>query len=363
MQGRPATYHSPSFAELVFRLGHPPKSKRFDQTGNAIPISADKIFSSWINRSDHPRTFPRGTGKRLFRLLFPHDGSRRRYGIKETQLSAELERILGIQGLREWDQVGWEGEGGKGCLGDVLQRAMAKRVGQYSTRSIITLTEVDALLDQLAAPCTFSQLSLQPQGPLSQSAILCKLFRDSGLSPHCLAVMTQVILRDLRPLLLPLPALPICHPTMLLRTKIAQAPQQLKLHRAMHCWDTTMARLYRDGKGSVDWCADAAEAIRASPANTLIPVEPGPVVGMNVQVSLGHSLTQIPKCEKGRSVHHALAAFFDGPMPKCSSVWAETKYDGYRMQIHVRVDGREPEITVYSKSKRRSTVERLNTHS
>lgn len=47
-----------------------------------------------------------------------------------------------------------------------------------------------------------------------------------------------------------------------------------------------MARLYRDGKGSVDWCADAAEAVAAA-TGSVVPVEPGPVLCINVQVGDG----------------------------------------------------------------------------
>lgn len=72
---------------------------------------------------------------------------------------------------------------------------------------------------------------------------------------------------------------------------------------------------------------------------------------------------QIPKCRKGRSVHDALKPFYRNGDPLCATVWAETKYDGYRMQIHVsRVGNAEWDVTIFSKSKRQSTVERGNSH-
>lgn len=68
------------------------------------------------------------TGTRIFRLLFPHEGNRRRYGLRETKLALELERLLGIAGLTRWDAVGTQGVAGQGCLGDVVGHAMSERV-------------------------------------------------------------------------------------------------------------------------------------------------------------------------------------------------------------------------------------------
>ena len=46
-------------------------------------------------------------------------------------------------------------------------------------------------------------------------------------------------------------------------------------------------------------------------------------------------------------------------------VWAETKYDGERAQIHIEIlaDNRPPRITIFSKSKRDSTWDRYGIHS
>jgi len=112
-----------SFASLIHKLGHPPRSRTQRADGTYALLPPSQIFQSWVNHL--PKPFPAHTGKRLFRLLFPHEGARRRYGLKETRLAAELEAALGIQGLARWDAVGG---GGAGCLGHVVQAAMAKRV-------------------------------------------------------------------------------------------------------------------------------------------------------------------------------------------------------------------------------------------
>ncbi|KAL1408220.1 hypothetical protein Q8F55_005026 [Vanrija albida] len=139
----------------------------------------------------------------------------------------------------------------------------------------------------------------------------------------------------------------------MLRLKITAAPQQLNIHQAMWCWDATMARLFRDGKGDIDWCADTAESVSSS-SGQVVPVPPGPVVGVNVQ---------IPKSLKGRGIGDSLKHFFNGENPACDTLVAETKYDGYRLQIHIQIGQEGPVITVFSKSKRNSTVDRRNTHS
>jgi DNA ligase-4 len=135
------------------------------------------------------------------------------------------------------------------------------------------------MLDELATPSPFSQLSQPITRSRSQITVLRILYRDSGLSPYACYVLTQILLRDVRPLLSPLPHLPIRNPTAMLRLKSTAGPAQLSLFEAMRCWHRNMAQLYIDGKGSLDLCADMAEALgqwRSVPA--------GPVVGVNVQV-------------------------------------------------------------------------------
>lgn len=268
------------------------------------------IFQSWLNHHK-PSLSGAGTGKRLFRLLFPHEGSRRRYGLKETKLALELERILGLSGLRKWDSVCWDStdreEGGTGCLGKEVEVVMKSRVGSSSllhvgerdegafisdpqlsskttSKSRITISEVDSLLDQLASLSAFSQLSQPGPSTLTCSAILTRLYRDSGLSPHGSAVLTQIILRDLRPLLSPLPKLRIRNPTSLLRLKSTEGPEQLSLYEAMRCWDPRMLELYKGGKGSLDYCADAVESAKELGGAKGRRIPAGPVIGVNVPV-------------------------------------------------------------------------------
>lgn len=199
----------------------------------------------------------------------------------------------------------------------------------------MTISEVDALLDQLAAWSSWSQLSQAPLDRPSPMTILRRLYRDSRMSPHALAVLTQVILRDLRPLTCPLPRLSFNRFDSLIMETITSAPEQLVLEKALHTWDPLMAKLYREGKGNIDWCATAAEETRAREEATDADIPPGPILGINVKVSspsCGMLLTfEIPKARgAGSRTDVALRGFYNGTMPMTPTVWAETKYDGYR---------------------------------
>jgi len=114
----------PRFSDLIYRLSHPPKPVS-PESGVHTPLTPTVIFTSWLN---HHRPVSPKFGKHLFRLLFPHEGSRRRYGLKETKLSKELEGMLGLDGLSKWDGVAYEGESGTGCLGREVETKMKSRV-------------------------------------------------------------------------------------------------------------------------------------------------------------------------------------------------------------------------------------------
>ncbi|KIR78547.1 hypothetical protein I306_04475 [Cryptococcus gattii EJB2] len=302
-----------SFAKLIYRLGNPPRS----QVTNDL-YSPDEIFTSWLNHLCKP--FPIHTGKHLFRLLFPHLGPRRRYGLKEQKLVQELSKILGAKTLNQWDNVRWNdiGETGTGCLGHEIE-ALAKNrsTSGENGRSLLTISALDTLLDELAASSSFSQLSQLPDAPRPIEKILTILYCEWKLSPYALSVLTQIILRDLRPLQDPIPCLPIRNPTALLRIKTKNSPCQLSLKDAMKCWDKRMWDLYNGGYGNLDLCADLLEQ------NPLMDPSKnhGPIVGVNVAVS-----------------------------------------SGFFMQIHVDAQNPYPKITIFSKSTRDSTQDRLNTH-
>lgn len=213
-----------------------------------------------------------------------------------------------------------------------------------SAKCNMTIQQVDSLLDALAAHSAYSALSQLPSQPKPQSSILEKLYRDSNLSPYALALLTQIILRDLRPLLNPLPQLPARNPTAMLRLKSTAGPPALEVDAALKVWSEAAWGMYVGGRGDLDWCLDAAERGMVRDEVPVAEVA-GPVIGVNVQVGTSQEFErttcldwegseadeEIPKCRKGRSVEDALSEFTGSRFADAASVvWAETKYDGYR---------------------------------
>jgi DNA ligase-4 len=241
-------------------------------------------------------------------------------------------------------------------------------------KSCLTISDLDTILDQLAAFSPFSQLSQPGPSTMTQSSLLTRLFRDSSLSPYALAVLTQIILRDLRPLLNPLPKLNTRNPTAMLRLKSNAGPAQLELYAAMRCWDSRMGKLYSTGKGDLDWCADTIDSMQDG---QMAGIGHGPIVGVNVQVRLDSSQNVDTRSLNVGKVDHAKMhskhlQTHDHPvvnsglklnmMDTGMSTICEVLKS--RMQIHVKIseDG-QVDITIFSKSKRNSTQDRLNTHS
>lgn len=118
-----------------------------------------------------------------------------------------------------------------------------------------SLEAVDALLDELAAHSTFSQLERIPMSLRSPKDILRSLYRH--LDPFEAAVLTQIILKDLHPLLYPLPARSAS--TALLNYNAASFVQ-LELPVAMCIWHWAMPSIY-NVRANLDHAARLVEAI------------------------------------------------------------------------------------------------------
>jgi DNA ligase-4 len=172
----------------------------------------------------------------------------------------------------------------------------------------------------------------------------------------------------------PLPKLSTRNPTAMLRLKSNAGPAQLELYAAMRCWDSRMGKLYSTGKGDMDWCADTINDMRDG---EVAGIGHGPIVGVNVQVRLDSSQNVDNRSLNVGKVDHAKMhskhlQTLDHPvvnsglklnmMDTGMSTICEVLKS--RMQIHVKVsDDGQVDITIFSKSKRNSTQDRLNTHS
>jgi len=135
-----------------------------------------------------------------------------------------------------------------------------------------------------------------------------------------------------------------------------------------------MGKLYSTGKGDLDWCADTIDGMREG---QVAETGHGPIVGVNVQVRFGRNEIAESRFQNAGKVDHAMmpskhSQTLDHPVvpygrkPNMMDTGMSTLTSllKSRMQIHVKLteDG-QVDITIFSKSKRNSTQDRLNTHS
>jgi DNA ligase-4 len=143
---------------------------------------------------------------------------------------------------------------------------------QSSPKYRATLRDVDVLLDELARLCRFSQLPSSPSdspAARSQLAILTDLY--SLASPDDTAIITQIILKDLRPLLHPLEFI---HTTRNLLNQRAPS-NSLNVWEAMRIWNPELPRIYRI-------CSNITEAFRVIEDG--MPPTLEPILGAPIQV-------------------------------------------------------------------------------
>ncbi|KAG8965975.1 hypothetical protein FRC03_012710 [Tulasnella sp. 419] len=314
-------------------------------TGQSKPASNDTagVFRRWITSLGSSST-PR-TGLIVFRLLFPESDNRRRYDLKETRLAKHLATCLEVptnEGTRGHRLKNWTEDGSSGCLGDEVRRVMMLSPLVTPVRSI-SLSRVDELLDELALHSPFSELrNSSNHQPRPQMAIISDLY--STLNPSGAAVMTQIILQDLRPLLYP-------PPTTRSRANLigynSNSFQALTVPAALRLWDPLLPQIFKV-RATLEDAFETLATLDSTPGHLKL----GPSVGTQVQ---------IPKCIKAQGCKNAID-IFSGPGGS-RKVWAETKYDGERMQIHVDLLESGPNCRIFSKSGRDSTIDRIATHS
>ncbi|KAK7061121.1 hypothetical protein VNI00_000857 [Paramarasmius palmivorus] len=204
----------------------------------------------------------------------------------------------------------------------------------------LNIHDIDALLDELASKSRYSDGSVRnripPRKRRKREDVLKDLFRP--LCPFDAACLAQIILKDLRPLMYPLSEKQL-HYSAALKIK-SNSIKELTIYDVMKIWDPTFSMLkihhvcYSLG--------DAADVFQRGEKR--------------FRPSFGIQLA-VPKSRKGRSIHDALS-----PFQASEIIWAETKYDGERAQIHIQVTNGTPTIKIFSKSKRDSTNDRIAVH-
>ncbi|KAI9062683.1 hypothetical protein FKP32DRAFT_1652628 [Trametes sanguinea] len=305
-----------------------------------------KTFKRWLTAlRESYAPLPAGTTAAVFRLLFPEEDVHRKYGMQEARLAEYIAKIIGVSSSshgRGERLRNWKGEDMLGCLGYEVETVMAGSSTAHTSK--LSLQAVDALLSELAATCAFSADAVRkPKEGFrrSREAIMSDIY--SSLTPFECSVVTQIILKDLRPLLYPIPKSASHYTSALLQYK-SNAVTALSKEAAMHAWDPS-------GRFSVIFktranLADAADAFEGFVNGEGLPQ---PTVGMPIQ---------IPKCAKGQGTAHTLKA-----LEGAEKIWVETKYDGERAQIHVWLDEDSvPHIRIFSKSGRDSTLDRAGIH-
>ncbi|GAA6048228.1 hypothetical protein JCM3770_006492 [Rhodotorula araucariae] len=337
------------FASLVDRIGAIGAKRRGTRVAEGKAPKEHRLLEAWVNavRREHDAGLPEGTVVLFFRLFFPEEGVRRRYGLQELTLGEALETVYGAKrgAFRLWNTGVSTVSGGRsastGCLGAEIARWLEKRErwGKGKAREL-TLGRVDELLDELATTSPWSSadvqlLRLDPRRKArSVNAVLADLLLP--LSPSETAVMVQLILRDLSPLLYPPPS---ASGDVALTCFNSLAYNEIGMYDAMRAWHEGMPRLYQ-AVADLDWVAwQAEQAIRQGrPLPHAMPR-----IGLPIKV---------PKTEKPGSCSRA-TRYLEG------QVAVETKYDGERLQIHVDMS-RPPleQIRIFSKSGRDSTETR-----
>ncbi|PCH44474.1 hypothetical protein WOLCODRAFT_105197 [Wolfiporia cocos MD-104 SS10] len=344
-----------SFASLIHAVAaiRPRKTNEKKTTGTRSESHAIKTLRNWVTelcRRHSP--LPADMVAMVFRLLFPEEDIKRKYNMQETRLARYLVDILTVstaQGTPGSKLLNWKEEESLGCLGTEVE-AIMKGKGMNPNREI-SITEVDALLTELAAKSAFSASSIRQThlrtpraaSPRSTSEILRSLY--TALSPAEASIVTQIILKDLRPILYPI-ARDQTHYRIALLHYNSNALVQLTKFDAMFAWDQSgdFYKAFRV-RAQLD---EAALAFAAASASGETETMLKPQVGVPIM---------IPKCIKGQSCAQALHQ-----LRASRKVWVETKYDGERAQIHVELVRGKPRITIYSKSGRESTLDRAAIH-
>jgi DNA ligase 4 len=139
----------------------------------------------------------------------------------------------------------------------------------------LTIAQVDTLLDELALTCHSSALR-QAMGPHARPkpSVLRALY--NSLPPSDAAFLTQIILKDLSPVLYPVEE---SHYTVALKQFRGTAVRMLTLGDAMKAWDTSgyMWTVYRV-RSSLEEVSKAFE--RRDPST-----DPAPLLGIPVEAS------------------------------------------------------------------------------
>ncbi|OLL24090.1 DNA ligase 4 [Neolecta irregularis DAH-3] len=252
----------------------------------------------------------------LLSMLLPDMRKDRVYALRENSLVKIFTKVLDIE-HRKTQLENWR-ESGNGDLGTALKRIVDLTFPGSHQISNLTILDIEGTFNELATLSTFSEL-IQNQDvqrmPTHERKCCLKIIKPNfnRMTPNEAKWFVRILLKDLRPV---------------------EFSEGFVLVRIDQC----LPRIYSI-KHDIRKACEALYWEDRDPAFR-------PQIGTPVR---------IPKCQKGMGCKHTVDVI------NKSRVYAEIKYDGERMQIHVDLADEHSPIKIFSKSGRNSTQDRKRT--
>ncbi|THH19263.1 hypothetical protein EW146_g1886 [Bondarzewia mesenterica] len=327
------------FVYLLSRISKiPPRRNNYSifERQRDGPYPAQRVFQRWVDKlRDEYSPLPENSTAVVFRLLFPDEDNGRKYQAQEKTLGGQLAMVFSVSTKAEHrgeNLRNWNGEHTFGCLGNEVYKVVnatsgdgGNSVGPHS------MADVDMLLSELASLCAWSDESVREfsMNLVDRTRLNVLISLYANMPALDAAFLTQIILKDLRPMLYPLTE---THYTTSLLDFNSNAVEMLTKEDAMNVWDPSGRMLM-------------AYPVRAT---------------LNDAAAFFEDDDGIPKCLKGRGCRQSLR---HSDLQTSKKIWAETKYDGERAQIHVQIcPNGYVDVKIYSKNARDSTSDRHAVH-
>jgi DNA ligase 4 len=273
---------------------------------------------------------------RMFRCLTPSQDKSRKYSIQEAKLVQLLMKICikdTIEGRRllKWKNDSCEFRlNGNGDLGAVVGQVFdSVRGKEYS------LCKVTDLLHELALTSSWSTVERNGWNPRNPDIIIRDLFH--GQPGICCKWLTRIILKNLSPIQMDWEDFMFAfHPMM---TSIFRMQADLfKTCEILH-------KAILNGHAAECFYEHNGKVFKKEYYSQIIKEYCVPVIGTFISCM---------ECVQAKSISHV----YEEMERQGIEMIAELKYDGERMQIHIEKD----DITIFSKSGRNSTVDRILSH-
>ena len=284
----------------------------------------------WFNQHS-PNVSRKGdSGIAFLSCLFPERRVDRVYGLRERKLSFTLGRCLrlGVQRRAQFEKDVLDGLDIAKCVEKYLREA---ELPLPKPGTEVTLEEIDHVLDQIAASSRFSAPELRLRVPARRP--------DEALGPVFLRLqsreakwLTRMILKNLSPVMVP-EALCMNEYHFLLYDLLAFQDSFAAAINTIQ--DPSIVRLApRQGSDLVKALKEEVRDVFVPKVNIFVRRQP---------YDKAHSIKHCAQLGHGRQMS------------------LERKYDGEYCQVHIKIDSDSP-ITIFSKSGKVSTMDRINVH-